>query len=479
MWVSGLSVAAGILGFCAARYRVALPNQRIVRTGLGIQGMQISQKCIHWPFQQLRVLDLTPFTVKVRVAAMSKHRIEFDLPTVWTLAPDTRTLNQFNQAKAQNVTDTTANVDSPISKVSDVSPLELYARRLMTMGTSERSQFFEQYIQGEARIIAGNMDLDDLASNRQRVQEELTNKLAADFERVGVVVLNGNIEDLHDKKSDDGKENNNYFFHRKQRALKEAESAAKVATSEAERIGNVGKAEADAKSKMDVARHNREGLVAENQQQEQEWISRAKLAEVQSDSERKIAIAKATQVAETERTTSELQKKVEEARLEQHVAKERAANLSTIQVEAESALARANGEANATVARAKAHLEAERLRAAGILAVLEAQASGLKSMVDAAGGDMSRLVAYLFTERKGQEELGKTFAQAVQDLKPNITVWSRGGNNNSDDSAGQSVTNFLGMMPHFLKTVEQQTGFQILPQLFSKSDTPQIPPKSN
>lgn len=436
----------GVAGFCALRYKVALPNQRLVRTGLGIKGMHISQKCVHWPFQQLRVLDLTPFTVKVRVMAMSKKRIDISLPTVWTLAPDARTLVQINESKT----------------VKDVSPLQRYATRLMTMTEAERAHFFEQYIQGEARIIAGNMDLEDLASNRTQVQKELRDKLAVDFEEVGVHILNGNIEDLHDT---DGQK---YFEQIRQKALREAESAAKVATAEAERTGNVGKAEADAKSQIDVAKHKREALVAENLQKEQEWTSKAKLQEVQSDAERRMAIAKAFQQAEAEKKTNELQKGVEEARLEQRLAKERAENLSTIKIDAEGVLAKAKGEADAQVALAKALLEAERMRAAGIQSVLEAQAAGLQRLREAAGGTMSDLTAYLFYERKGPEQVTSSFGEAVRDMKPHITVWNR----DNEKGAGQAVTDFLGMMPHFLTAMGKQTGFQILPQLFPQTKSP-------
>jgi hypothetical protein len=57
---AALGVMAGAGLFVAARYRVASPNERLIRTGLGIKGINITRKCIHWPFQTLRRLNLQP-----------------------------------------------------------------------------------------------------------------------------------------------------------------------------------------------------------------------------------------------------------------------------------------------------------------------------------------------------------------------------------------------------------------------------------
>jgi flotillin len=475
-------LAVGFLGFCASRYKVALPNQRIVRTGIGIRGMHISQKCIHWPFQKLQFIELVPWSIKVKIEAMSNKRIEFHMPTVWTLAPDVRSRDEVNaqrrtrkealerEALKTKELKTEAPVQNPIEPLAITltklaqtqSPLELYATRLMTMSDKERVQFFEQYIQGEARVIAGNMDLNDIAGNRLIVQQQLREKLEEDFAEVGVTVLNANIADIHDKEGQD------YFAQIRKKALSEAESAAKVATAEADQLGNVGKAKADGLSKKEVAMHNREALVAENLEKEAEWQSKAKLAKTQSEAERDMAIAIAMKNAESQKKESQLQKEVEEAKLEQQVAHERAKTLSTVKVQAEIAIEKAKGEAAAQIELAKAQKEAEVLRGEGILAILKSQSEGLDKMRTAAGGNMESLNAYLFMERKGPEAVTSTFADAVAGMKPHITVWNR---TEQDSSPANSVTDFLGMMPHFLKTMERQSGYKILPQLFpAKTD---------
>jgi flotillin len=169
-WIYGGALAA--LLSPAFFYRTAKANERLIRTGLGLKGIHVSQKCFHIPFfQTLRVVNLEPRIHKVLIEAMSKERISFHMPTVWTLAPK-----------------------------NDNDSVQRYASRLLEMDDRHLDTFFTGIIEGDGRIIAGEMELDEIQGQREKVRQKLMGKLGPDFDALGMEILNVNVAELTDTK---------------------------------------------------------------------------------------------------------------------------------------------------------------------------------------------------------------------------------------------------------------------------------------
>lgn len=266
---STVAVGAGLT--LASLYRTARSNERLVRTGLMLKGIHISQTCFHIPyFQTFRRVSLEPRTYKVPIEAMSKERISFHMPTVWTIAPK-----------------------------KDEDSIRKYAERLLDMDEKQHKDFFAGIIEGEGRIIAGGLELDQLQGRREQVRDELMGKLGPDFSLVGCEILNVNVAELMDTAGQE------YFAERRKRALSEAMNTARTAVAEATLAGDTGVAKANAETRERVAEYNRQAVLAENKQTQAIWESKAELAQSQSKAEQTIAIAKAAQMAQSQQKESE------------------------------------------------------------------------------------------------------------------------------------------------------------------------------
>lgn len=89
---SGLTALGVIatLALAASRYKVARPNEMLVKTGLGLkQKLQLSRSTVAWPFQRVSPISVAPWTVAVNINGMSHERVPFKLPIVVTVGPNT------------------------------------------------------------------------------------------------------------------------------------------------------------------------------------------------------------------------------------------------------------------------------------------------------------------------------------------------------------------------------------------------------
>jgi len=77
------------LGWLSTRYKVAGPNEYIVKTGIFIDDLEISKKTFWLPYQTFGIIMLEPSTYHCLIEeAMSHERIAFNMPTVFTIGPE-------------------------------------------------------------------------------------------------------------------------------------------------------------------------------------------------------------------------------------------------------------------------------------------------------------------------------------------------------------------------------------------------------
>ena len=82
--------AAGVVGvavFAGYRFRVAKPSQYVVRTGWLIDKVAVDKKAFQMPFQTYKMISVEPNNYKFDLQAMSKEKMEFILPGVYTIGP--------------------------------------------------------------------------------------------------------------------------------------------------------------------------------------------------------------------------------------------------------------------------------------------------------------------------------------------------------------------------------------------------------
>ncbi|KAJ3319375.1 hypothetical protein HDU93_003705 [Gonapodya sp. JEL0774] len=147
----------------------------------------------------------------------------------------------------------------------------------------------------------------------------------------------------------------------------------------------------------------------------------------------------------------ELQRTVEQRRLETETERLRAEILAKATVEYES-----------NVKTADARLYAKTKEAEAVTALFRAQADGIAELTRAFGGDSKAVLQYLMLERGLFTELAKANAEAIRGLQPKITVWNTGEQSGAGGSLGGSpagaIRDVFQMLPPLLTTIQEQTG---------------------
>lgn len=438
----GLSlVSIGVIGFAFTRYKTSRSNEWLVRTGLGVKDIQIGKKFIQWPFQNIENVNMIPISYKFKINAMSREKMNFEFPTVFTVGPK-----------------------------NDIESLTKYSRYLLNQSTEDFDRLIEGIFEGEARTAASNLPIEDIFTGRTNFKNEIVNNVQEHIDKFGLEIYNANIDELKDSDS------SNYFTSLSQKIKAEAENRAKVEVSEQNKLGEIGAKEREGETRQRISIIESETTLVENQRQQEILKSNAELEKIRAEQD--FIIKQAMIKAENEAliTKMTLEKEVEIKRSLMELEKQRASDLSSTQVKAEMEAKKAEGESNSTKIKADALLYSEQKNAEaklyskqkeaeGINAVYSAQAEGFKKLVDSFGGNPQALISYTMMDKGVYEKLAESNAKAIQGLNPKITVWTH------DASKGMEPIQNLarGVIP-MLDTIESQTGYK-LPEWIINKDT--------
>ena len=429
----------GALGFWAAeRYKVSRPEQYLVRTGLGIRDMTISKTGFQFPFQLFEFIEMSPQNYSFNLQAMSSQKMEFALPGVFTIGPK----------------------DDPKS-------LEKYAKYLMTAvvhinkdGQKEHNidTLVKGIIEGETRSVASQLTIEEIFRDRAAFRDEIIKNVQTELDKFGLEIYNANIKELQDTPGSE------YFSYLRQKTTSEAKNKAKVEVSEANKAGDIGEKEREAETRQKLAQFECETVILENERKQEMAVSKAKLAVVEWESQRKERLArieaeKAAQIRETE-----LQKEVEQRRISQETERLRAKELSEACVRAETNVKDAEGRAEAIRLTADATLYAKQKEADGVLAIYQAQSEGIQNLLGSFSGDSQGLIKYLMIERGLYKDLAEMNAKAVQGLSPKINVWQTG----NSDSVYKTVADVGKLVPMLIDTIHDQTGMDLLASVIKR-----------
>lgn len=434
------------------------PSDRILVV-YGKVGGGGSAKCIHggaafiWPvFQDYSFMDLTPISIEVNLTnALSKQNIRVDVPSKFTVGISTET-----------------------------GVMENAAERLLGLQRQDVHALAHDIIVGQMRLVVAMMDIEEINTNRDKFLLNVSHNVEVELKKIGLKLINVNITDIKDESG--------YIAALGKEAAAKAINEAKIRVADQERLGDIGKTEAEKERDIKVAEmvrdrdtqvavtvKDKEVLIAGAKRDEQigkveaERDTRIKSAEanalaVTGENQSKIAIANSDS-ARREREAEALKKAIaaekvqaakalEEAYLAEQKAeaaraeRERASQNANIvvaaeiqkqkliieaQADAEKLRERAKGEADAIYAK----LEAE---ARGMYEMLTKQAQGLKQIVEASGDNARDAVLLLIVDKL--PELVRLQTEAIKNIKiDKLTVWDGGTGASGDGKT--STANFI------------------------------------
>lgn len=456
----GSSALLGAAAYASTIYKVAGPDEYLVRTGIFIDDIDISKKAFHLPYQTLTRLNISPKTYPCLIEdAMSIERISFNMPAVFTIGP------------------------------KDASEsLKIYAKLLLGVSPEDLESEILGIIQGEIRLAAGRVSLDDLFNNREEFKEKITDEIKKQLAVFGLDIYNLNIKELTDTKG------NEYFVFMRKRALEGAVNKAKVDVAEQNKIGDVGERMHVTEKRQKIAEFEKQAKLIENERDRDIAESETALNIAKAEFKRQQEIAEAQSDAGAEIKKLELQKQVEEQRNKQNMEKLRAseftvanvkaevkvkeaegtANAMKLEAEGKAAAIRLEAQANADAMMMQANAEAESMKmkaqasyiekeneAKGILKLREAEAEGLEKLIPSAGG-VENLNKYLIIKENILSKLAEEQANAIYGMKPNINILQTGSKSDDVNGASNVINDLVTNAVPLFEAIKNQYGIDPL-----------------
>jgi len=410
-----IAVVVGFILFISLikRYK-RCPSDKILvvygKTGGG------SAKCIHgggafiWPIiQDYSFLSLIPISIEANLTnALSKQNIRVDVPSKFTVGISTEQDSMGNAAE-----------------------------RLLGLSSDQIQDLARDILFGQLRLVIATMSIEEINSDRDRFLENVSNNVEQELKKIGLKLINVNVTDIKDESG--------YIEALGKEAAAKAINEAKVSVAIQEKVGEIGRAEAERDTRIKTSEANALAVQGENTAKIDIANSDAARREKEAEALKIAVTAEKVQQAKALQESYAAEQKAEQARAERERATQQAniivqeeiekqRRIIDAEAEAEKIRVNAKGEADAIFAK----MDAE---ARGYYEILTKQAEGYREMVKAAGNAQS---AYQLLLIEKLPELVKTQVEAIKNIKiDKITVWD--GNNGKDGNT--STANFLaGLM---------------------------------
>lgn len=362
------------------------------------------------------------------------------------------------------------NVDgvANIKVSSNPELLKKAAESLLGMKQSELISLVTQVLEGNMREIVGSVGLKEMVQDRQGVAKKITENVVPDMEKLGIEVVNFNIQNFKDNAGtieNMGIDNVEQIRKNAQIAKANAQRDIAIATANAEQEANAVKVEsqkqiaeqnaalavqeADMKVKADTKKAEADAAYAIQQENQRKTIEITKANADIARREKEAELAEKEIAIKERQLDAEIRKQADA--LNYKVAKEAEAELIKRQREAEAMAFEAVKKAEAQKAQAEAlrfamEQEAEGIRAKGLA---EAEAIEKKAEAQKKMGEASVLEMYL-------EALPEVVKNAAEPLSRTDKIVMYGDGNSS-----KLVKDVMSSASQVMEGVKESTGIDI------------------
>lgn len=441
-WTTVAVIAGIVIVLLLLGYLKAPPDTAFIISGLGKKRILIGRAGWRVPFFE-------------RVDKLSLKVMQVDVKTSEAVPT-----NEFINVTVDGVAN--------IKISSNPELLKRAAEALLGMRQQELTALVTQVLEGNMREIVGSVGLKEMVQDRQGVAKKITENVVPDMEKLGIEVVNFNIQNFKDAAGtieNMGIDNVEQIRKNAQIAKANAQRDIAIATSKAQQEANAVKVDAE---KM-IAEQNAALLV---QQAEMRIKADAKKAEadaaysIQEEGQRKtIEVTRVSaDIAKMEKEAELAEKEIalKERKLDAEVRKQADAMKYKTEKEAEAELVRRQKEAEAqrfeAVQRAEAlkseaearrfamEQEAEGIRAKGLA---EAEAIEKKAEAQKKMGEASVLEMYL-------NSLPEIVKNAAQPLSRTDKIIMYGEGNST-----KMVKDIMGSANQIIEGVKESTGVDL------------------
>ena len=354
-----IAVGVLVLLFFFAGYIKSPPDTAYIITGLGKRRILIGKAGWRMPFiTRIDKLSLGVMQVDVKTSEA--------VPT-----------NEFINVTVDGVAN--------IKISSNEELLKRAAEALLGKSRQEMVTLVTQVLEGNMREIVGSVGLKEMVQDRQGVAKKITENVVPDMEKLGIEVVNFNIQNFKDAAGtieNMGIDNVEQIRKNAQIAKANAQKDISIATSKAQEEANAVSVEAEKK----IAEQNADLAI---QQAEMKVRADTKKADadaaysIQQENQRKIVeIAKTNADIARREKEAELAEKeiaIKERRLEADVKKQADATKYQMEKEAEAEMIKRQREADARQYEAVKAAEARKAEAEALRYAMEQEAEGIRA----------------------------------------------------------------------------------------------------
>ena len=360
--VIGIIIGAVVLFvilFLAFAYLKAPPDTAYIISGLGKKRILIGKAGIRIPFFE-------------RVDKLSLGVMQVDVKTSEAVPT-----NEFINVTVDGVAN--------IKVSSNPELLKRAAEALLGKTRQEMINLVTQVLEGNMREIVGSVGLKEMVQDRQGVAKKITENVVPDMEKLGIEVVNFNIQNFKDGAGtieNMGIDNVEQIRKNAQIAKANAQRDISIATANAQQEANAVKVEAEKK----IAEQNAELAV---QQADMKVKADTKRAEAdaaysiqQEEQRRTIEVAKTNADIARREKEAELAEKeiaIKERELDAEIKKQADAMKYRSEKEAEAALVKRQREAEARQYEAIKAAEAKKAEAEALRYAMEQEAEGIRA----------------------------------------------------------------------------------------------------
>ena len=362
--MEALYIALGVIGallviFLVGGYLKAPPDTAYIISGLGKKRILIGKA--GW-----RVLFFE------RVDKLSLRVMQVDVKTSEAVPT-----NEFINVTVDGVANIKISSDPELLQRASEALLNLRQPELVTLVT--------QVLEGNMREIVGSVGLKEMVQDRQGVAKKITENVVPDMEKLGIEVVNFNIQNFKDAAGtieNMGIDNVEQIRKNAQIAKANAQRDISIATANAQQEANAVRVEAEKK----IAEQDAELAV---QQADMKVRSETKRAEadaaysIQQENQRKtIEITRANaDIARKEKEAELAEKEIalKERQLDAEIRKQADALKYQMEKQAEAELIKQQREAEAEKYRAVQAAEAKKAEAEALRYMMEQEAAGIRA----------------------------------------------------------------------------------------------------
>ncbi|KAL7905115.1 hypothetical protein GGI35DRAFT_461830 [Trichoderma velutinum] len=346
-----------------ASYKISAPDEYLAITGMGIRTVRITKAAWVWPFQRYTRFSVQPHDYAMDLQAMTKEKLQFSLPVVFTVGPDVnqRGANIKGGVTAETIShDGEDNYETAGQHEDSGDALVKYAMLLARSNSGNRAvaerdhveNIVKGIIEGETRVLVSGMTMEEIFTEREVFKRRIFRNIQGELQQFGLKIYNSNVKELKDAP------NSIYFESLSKKAHEGATNQARIDVAEAQLRGNVGEAQKKGLQEREIAKINAETAVQKTERDIERAEAEARLHTQQAALTRDVEIARVTAKRTLESTDENLKREVEVKRAAAEMERLRAQDVVKATIIRESKQQAADALAYELNAKAKAEWEA-------------------------------------------------------------------------------------------------------------------------